>query len=152
MIVDGWTESRYWGFLRGLLRRGFQRFPNKYKALARSKKGRGEYECASCRGKYKSKEVSVDHIIPCGSLKQWEDLAPFIKTLFCTTDNLQVLCKECHDYKSLRDRGMSDEDIELVKFKKLCAADQREVIERGDPFGEVGSNQEKRIEQYKRLI
>lgn len=106
---ETWTESRYWSFIRSLLRRGFTRYPVKHqvkKAAARTKKGtkRFEYQCATCRGWFPNSQVEVDHIKPAGSLKSEKDLAPFVTTLFCEADNMQVLCSACHQDKTNRER------------------------------------------------
>lgn len=55
-------------------------------------------------------EVQVDHVKPCGALKTWDDVTPFIKTLFCGTENLQVLCKPCHKEKGKEDRNAYSRD------------------------------------------
>ena len=74
-----WTESRYFGFIRSLLRRGFTSYPVKYqvkKAASRPIEGKRslEYQCNVCKGWFSNKEVEVDHIKPAGSLKTYEDL------------------------------------------------------------------------------
>lgn len=47
------------------------------------------------------KEVEVDHIVPCGTLKCVEDLPGFVTRLFCEADGFQVLCKaNCHSKKT----------------------------------------------------
>jgi 5-methylcytosine-specific restriction endonuclease McrA len=76
------------------------------KALARrhsqlsDKRVKWEYQCALCGGWFKGKETQVDHIVPCGTLKSFEDLAPFVRRLFCEADGLQVVCKPCHAEKT----------------------------------------------------
>jgi hypothetical protein len=150
MIVSGWTEARYWGYIRSGLRRMFQRYPNKYKCLAASKVGRGQYMCVECKNIHKNKDVSVDHIIPCGSLKKWEDVTPFMKALFCPLHNLQVLCKECHYTKTMHERGMTDTDIEVAKFKKRNAKSQRNelLLKNVTP----ATNEVGRLEQYREVV
>jgi 5-methylcytosine-specific restriction endonuclease McrA len=37
-------------------------------------------------------------------LKTYNDLPAFVKNLFCEEDNLQVLCKPCHDVKTKEER------------------------------------------------
>ena len=99
-----WTKSRYFSFIRSALRRAWTKYPVKFKVLRaaqRSYKGdnkrqKYEYQCAMCEDWYKQNEVEVDHIKPCGSLKEYEDLPEFVKTLFCEEDNLRVVCKPCH--------------------------------------------------------
>ena len=108
-----WTESAFWSFLRSNLRRTSQRWP----PLARlalnearrpykgeNKRQKWEYQCAECKEWFKRTEVEVDHIIPCGSLKSWEDFQTFAERLFCEPDGLVVLCEQCHDKKTGRTR------------------------------------------------
>jgi 5-methylcytosine-specific restriction endonuclease McrA len=102
-----WTEASFWGFIRGLMREGFKKWPPKYKAkqLAKrpyrgtNKRQRFEYQCAACTGWFTDKETQVDHIVPCGTLKSWDDLSGFAERMFVETDGLQVLCKNCHENK-----------------------------------------------------
>jgi hypothetical protein len=105
-----WTESRFWSFIRSSLRSAFSRYPVKHAVKQKAKrtitkekrKGnqRYEYQCACCKAWYPNKEVEVDHIIACGSLRCYDDLAGFVKRMFCEADGLQVLCKTCHRSKT----------------------------------------------------
>lgn len=99
-----WTEARYWSFIRSALRAAFQKYPVKYHAK-RAAMREGGYECASCNELFKSGEVQVDHIVPCGSLKSYADLAGFAERMFCEVDGFQVLCKECHQDKTNAERA-----------------------------------------------
>ena len=104
-----WTEARYFGFIRGLLRSGFTRYPVKHqvkKNASRQKKGsrRFEYQCAGCKGWFPNSRTQVDHIEPAGSLKTYEDLPGFVERLYCEADNLQVLCDDCHHKKTQEER------------------------------------------------
>lgn len=101
-----WTEAKYWQYIRGLLRQGFLYYPAKAEAkkLAGRRNGRCmEYQCAHCDDWFGTKEVHIDHILPCGSLKGYDDLAGFVERMYCEVDNLQVLCKQCHAVKTRRD-------------------------------------------------
>jgi hypothetical protein len=41
--------------------------------------------------------VEVNHKIPCGSLKEYEDIKPFHDKLFTSNvDELEIVCKTCH--------------------------------------------------------
>ena len=100
-----WTEARYFSFIRGLLRGGFNKYPVKFKVKTANRRKnkqtkRFEYPCKICNGWFPDKETQVDHIRPCGSLKTFSDLPDFVSTLFCEADNLQVVCKECHQKKT----------------------------------------------------
>lgn len=50
------------------------------------------------------KEVVVDHIVPCGTFLGPKDFVTFVPNLFCSRDNLQILCKDCHKIKTLEER------------------------------------------------
>lgn len=102
--------------------------------------------CAMCHRTYGKKDVSVDHINPCGSLKCVDDVGPFVDALFCDIEGLQILCSSCHYIKSMRERGMTDEDIAAAQFKRMKAGEQRKhLVGMGV---EPGKNQEDRVVQY----
>lgn len=98
-----WTEARYWSFIRSALRRAWTRYPVRYQALnnacrvVHGKRYKKEYQCAICLNWYKQKEVEVDHILPCGTLRDYGDLPGFVQRLFCEPEHLRVLCKQCHN-------------------------------------------------------
>lgn len=107
-----WTTSRYFGFIRSALRRAWTRYPVRFQVLddakrpytGPDKRTKFVYECAGCKKHFKSTEVNVDHIKPAGTLTKYSDLPSFVKTLFCESNNLQVLCKTCHDTKTKEER------------------------------------------------
>lgn len=107
-----WTAARYWGFLRSGLRRLSSKWPVKYQVMEEArrkytgpdKRTKWEYQCAHCLNWFKTKDVQVDHIVPAGSLKTYDDLPRFVETLLCEADNLQVLCTECHNVKTQEER------------------------------------------------
>lgn len=100
--AESFTEAQYWGFIRSGLRSKWVRYPVRYKALERArrtvkgKRWKYEYKCFQCQKWYTIKKVEVDHIIPCGSLKCYEDLPGFVERLFCELKDVRVVCKECH--------------------------------------------------------
>jgi hypothetical protein len=113
------TESAFWSMIRSALRQKSRWWKpvSKCKELAKraykgnNKRQRWEYQCNKCKGWFKSDQVNVDHIEPAGSLNCAQDLPAFVETLFCEVDNLQVLCKTCHDEKT-------DLERKLKQFKK----------------------------------
>lgn len=145
-----WTEARYFNFLRTTFRRGFQRYPLKYQALKRAKVGTKQFECASCKEIFRQKDIKVDHIKPCGKLRSYDDIARFVTTLFCGLDNLQILCDKCHNHKTLLDKGYTELDIHLLRFRQLKADEQKAIL-RAIKI-EPGSNQEIRTTQYKESL
>lgn len=102
-----WTEGRFEGFIKSTLRGGMRRWPPKWSVLAKSVVGRLpnkksgrlaiHHRCNGCNGVFPKAQVQVDHIIPVGFTKTWDD---YIERLYCEIENLQVLCKKCHKKKT----------------------------------------------------
>ncbi len=99
-----WTEARYFGFIRSALRSAFMRWAPKHEAKRLSKIAYNQYECAECSGVFANKEVEVDHIVPAGTLKTYDDLPLFVERMFCEAEGFQVLCKDCHQAKTNQER------------------------------------------------
>ena len=60
-----------------------------------------QFKCRECAELFGTKEVQVDHIDPVVSVERgFTDWNDYIDRLFCSVDNLQVLCKPCHKVKS----------------------------------------------------
>jgi hypothetical protein len=53
-----------------------------------------------CKRWFPEKETQLDHIVECGSLREFSDLPGFVERLFCESDGFQVLCKGCHNKKT----------------------------------------------------
>jgi 5-methylcytosine-specific restriction endonuclease McrA len=106
------TESAFWSFIRSALRqksRWWKPIAECKQAARRPYKGpnkrlKYEYQCNVCKNYFPDKQVNVDHVIPAGQLNSYEDLPEFVRKLFCEADNLQVLCKKCHDAKTKQDK------------------------------------------------
>ena len=106
-----WTEGRVKGFITSVLRAGYRKWPARFDALAKAKRGKHKnkatgrlaehYECASCHKLHVAADVQVDHIQPVVSTTQgFVDWDTFIKRLYCSEDNLQILFLTCHKKKS----------------------------------------------------
>ena len=102
------TESQFFSWLRSALRRLSIRWKPRtefLKEIRRSytgtnKKIKWEYPCKICKKWFIMKNVEVDHIVPCGSLKSFDDIGGFCDRLFIEKDGYQLLCKECHNMKT----------------------------------------------------
>jgi len=102
------SEAAFWSMIRSALRQKSRWWKpvTQCKELARraykgtNKRQKWEYQCNKCKKWYNAKNINVDHIKPAGSLNCAADLPLFVETLFCEVDNLQVLCKTCHDKKT----------------------------------------------------
>lgn len=114
------TEAAYRGFIRSLLRKGTMKWrpKNEVKKEARhheklpGKTSRLVFHsvCASCGGLFPETETVVDHIKPVVDPEVgFEGWDRFIETLFCEKDNLQVLCKGCHDEKTTSEKAIANE-------------------------------------------
>lgn len=68
-----------------------------------------KYRCSECGNLFEEGSVEVDHITEL-TRATWdvpmeedvESLVPWIETLFCSADNLQVLCIVCHAKKTAK--------------------------------------------------
>lgn len=114
-----WSTARAFGFFRSGIRASWQRWPPKYTVLAAAsrpytghdKRQKKEFQCNCCKEWWKQSQVSVDHIIPAGSLRSFEDLPGFYSRLFVGPDKLQVLCDTCHKEKTAADKLLHGETL-----------------------------------------
>lgn len=90
------------------MRRAWLKWPPRYECLKAArrksttdnKRQKWEFQCARCTDWYMGKEVAVDHIVPWGSI--WElSLEEAWGRLLVGVNRLQILCKTCHDKKTL---------------------------------------------------
>lgn len=95
-------EKRLWRALRASCRRTWCWYSPARKACLAAAKSPAGVLCAECGGRFRSSEVAVDHVVPCGKLRSLRDLPGFAKRLF--GGRLQVLCDKCHDAKSAAER------------------------------------------------
>lgn len=114
-----WTESQFNTFVRNQLRGATWKWKPVSDVMKKARVGHGIYYCSGCSsnvpvsimvGQKRTKNVYVDHISPivdpAVGFTTWDD---FIARLYCEADNLQVLCKECHDAKTLQETLISKE-------------------------------------------
>ena len=89
------------------------------------------YECQICEGLFPRKEVQIDHIVECGTMTM-QNYADFINGICCGSDNMQFLCKDCHDVKThmerydLPDIDYAERDKKRVEFFKQSIQEQEE--------------------------
>jgi hypothetical protein len=98
-----WSNSQFWSFIRSGLRAKWSRYPVKFQVLNAAKRkallnprAKWEYQCDVCKTWVLQKDIEVDHIIPCGALRSYEDLPQFVERLFCGAEHLRTVCKQCH--------------------------------------------------------
>lgn len=101
-----WTEARFFGFIRSTLRAASRRWDPLAKQVflnsrrpytGTDNRTKWEYECAGCNQWFPAKQINVDHLVPCGTLRSYSDLPGFVERLFCEVDGLRLLCETCHE-------------------------------------------------------
>lgn len=120
------TQSAFFAWLRGGLRRAvWEKYPPKIKFknehcspppdsyIGKAKSGSN---CALTGEWIPKSYLEVDHIKGHVSLKNWDDVTPFIQHLCAEYDNMQLVGKEAHKIKSYAERkGISFEEALVEK-------------------------------------
>lgn len=112
-----WTEARFHAFIRSQLRQGTRKWAPITQTLKDARVARGLYKCACCgeevpptyrEGRKRVNNVFVDHIRPITNpetgFTTWDEL---INNMYCEMDNLQLLCKDCHDIKTNQEKEIA---------------------------------------------
>ena len=111
-----WTEARYRTFVRSALRKAWSKWPPKFEALraarrpsqSDNKRLKWEFQCARCGLWHRGDEVSVDHITPWGD--PWSmTFEQALRALLVPIQELQVLCKKCHDLKTALEKQPTEQ-------------------------------------------
>lgn len=109
---DGeWTRQQFVRWVIGFIRRAFVRWEPRRKALKEASVGRKtnkktgrlaeHFICSDCGKDFVQRDVQVDHIQPVVDPDEgFVDLEHYFDRMFCDTDNLQILCRECHKDKT----------------------------------------------------
>ncbi len=107
------TESEHMGKIRSALRRLSRFWKPALKALdmerslyeGPNKRQKYEYKCATCNRFYIRKDIQINHVVPCGTLKMYSDVSGFLERLFCEdVKGYNILCKECHKAETKEQR------------------------------------------------
>ncbi len=120
------TKAAFFAWLRGGLRRAvWEKYPPKIKFKndactppppTYTGKAKSGTNCALTGDWIAKSYLEVDHIEGHVSLKEWNDLTPFIQHLCTSSDNMQLVGKEAHKVKSYSERkGVSFDDALLEK-------------------------------------
>lgn len=107
-----WTEARFKSFVVNQLRSATRKWGPIGQCEKEARTRRGFYRCACCEqeipatvkeGRKRSNNKFVDHIKPAVPVTGWTNFDDYINNLFCEVENLQLLCKKCHDEKSMEE-------------------------------------------------
>ncbi len=112
-----WTEAKFNSFIKNLLRQGTRKWAPIQLTKKNARTRRGFYRCAGCgqevpativvNGK-RVNNVAVDHIKPIidpsVGFTTWGDV---IEAMYCEMDNLQLLCRACHDEVTAEERAIA---------------------------------------------
>lgn len=123
-----WTEAKFNSFIKSTLRGSTRKWAPIQEALKEARVERGYYRCAACQkkvpatikvGSKRAKNAIVDHIKPivdpAVGFTTWDDC---VERMFCEKDNLQVLCKACHDIKSTEEKAIAKARRDKLKETK----------------------------------
>ena len=128
------TKSAFFTWLRGGLRKAvWQFYPPKIEFKNRqctkppdgySGKAKSGANCALTGVWTGKSKLEVDHIVGEVSLKDWNDILPFIRHLCTNDENMQLVEKEAHKIKTHAERkSISFEDARfdkmIIAFNKL---------------------------------
>ena len=103
------TESEYFAKVRSALRNAFRWWKPMMAVLedasriyqGPNKRQKKEYQCNHCQSWFKRTAVEIDHIEECGSLRNYDDIVPFLERLTKESkSDYQILCKPCHKEKT----------------------------------------------------
>ena len=109
-----WTEAKWKSFIKNQLRGATRKWAPISDCLSKARTRRGYYKCEGCKkevtattkeGRTRVRNVFVDHIEPIVPVTGWVSWDSCIERMFCEGDNLQLLCKACHDVKSKEEAG-----------------------------------------------
>lgn len=118
-----WTQAKFNSFIKNNLRSATRKWGPIHKCTKDARVARGLYKCACCQEEVpptvvceetnkRVKNIFVDHIVPivdpAVGFVSWDSV---IERMFCDSDNLQILCLNCHKVKS-------QEEIDVAKVRR----------------------------------
>lgn len=145
--TDLWkTEAEWWTWLRGKSRQIWSDYPprNQFKkdklipnfdgSGVTSKRVKSVGQCQICSEWFANSSLQVDHVQQAGSIgNSWEGYFQWFYDLLADKENMQLVCKPCHQIKTHADRlGVSFEEAkrkkEVIAFSKLTDESQKSIL------------------------
>jgi len=98
-------SKKFEAYVKRALRKLFAWWPPRAQARRRQEVSKGWYACNICAKIFHRSATHVDHIEPVvipGIVSDWNG---YIERLYCSVENLQVLCKGCHAQKTKKENA-----------------------------------------------
>ena len=130
------TESAFWVWVRGILRKGWSRHPvkieyinlNRKQIVNPNPKGKKPtvwgMTCMQCGKDTVQSNIEIDHVGDNASFTGLHDVESYVKHLFLVDfESLESCCKKCHSIRSnAQNKGISFEesaiDKEVIRIMK----------------------------------
>ena len=125
------TESAFWNWLRGGIRKIWSKAPVKLEYIKLNRKRIKNpnaksatkfpevwgMKCEICKKDFLQPDIEIDHKTPAGSLNKLEDIKEFVtRLLIISLKDLRALCKPCHKIVShAQNMGISFEEAQVEK-------------------------------------
>ena len=154
------TESAFWVWVRGILRKGWSRHPVKieYINLHRKRivnpnpKGKKPdvwgMTCQQCGKDVVQSNIEIDHVGDNASFTGLHDVESYVKHLFLVDfDSLESCCKPCHSIRShAQNKGMTFEEARKDKWiiDLLKPANKSKMQALLDKHGKICKNPQQR--------
>lgn len=97
-------EKEQRAFVISQLRKASYKWKYRTEAIRKARIDRGVYICATCQKLLMAKDFCVDHKDPVVDERGFVDWNTYVPRMICHTDNWQILCKECHDEKTQKEK------------------------------------------------
>jgi hypothetical protein len=146
------TESAFWGWVRGVLRRGWSKHPIKIEFIKKYRKrivnpiekNRKRFPetwgmtCSICQKDTAQSEIEIDHIGDGSSFTGLHDAEKYIAHLFLVDySSLRPCCKPCHKIVNQAQRaGVSFDEARLQKEAiAICKGSVKDVLQFCTDYG-----------------
>lgn len=164
------TEKKQLSVVRSAIRKAWMRHPVKLLKLELATTGdyddsnrrTWKRQCEQCKQWFKNDDVQVDHIIGEHKMTTFDDIPNFARSILdVTLDDLQLLCKPCHDIKGYAEgQGITFEEARFEKRVIAWIGDRTVTMQKAELhniFGEnadVGNNKKRKelIREHLRKI
>lgn len=159
------SDKKLLSDLRGAIRQVWRFHPTKLSLLLKNTivdndpntRTKWLHECSMCANLFKGSDIEVDHIKGENSLLSFEDLETFAKSIIGVGwDDLQLLCKPCHEIKSYQERyNLTFEEAKkekaVIAITKLTAGKQKKWLT-DNGVKKPASNLEGRTKQIREVL